>query len=1378
MPNIPEQGSRTALRRNVNGQARALGARLAQGVAVAALSASAGGGAFAQCAPSPTGANPAQVVCSGTVPAGGAQFTTGAFTGNLDVKATGTAALATGVALTVTDGGTATFTSITGATITNASGAGVGIATTTGTATLAIGSNISGSTAGVAIATGAGATSVSGIGTITATAVGGVGIQAATVTGNVAIGGSGVVLGGAGILVTAAATTPGGIDSGSVSILRGGSVTGNAVVANPATPYLGSQGDGIHVVTNGGSIEIGTMSSVAGTANAIWARTGGTGNETQILNAGTIRIHDIGTLGSAGGLDSALRGWGGGGVTVENIGTITGGLDGIHMTAIGTPITSYFLAQNITSITAERRSAVQATATGDLTARNIGAVTAVVDGIVLSSLTSQQVGEPAGNILVDTVGPVTTANTAAGGTGLLLSAQHGAITVRDVAGIDARLDGVNASASGGIAVTATRAAITSRTASGLLLNAGTGVSVQSNQAITGATDGVSTTTTSGNIDISLNKLVTGQTGSGIYANASAGNVTIADNAGIVGGQNAIIALGAGAIVIDRNAAISSSSDIATYASGATVAYTNNGATAGGKDGVALSGATSVTASGNGAFTAANGVALIVNATGGDATVSANGPMTGTSAGLSAGGAGAVRITGNGNITGAAGDGINAYNLTGGTPSITIDANADIHGNTNGINAGTAGSVTISGNGKIDGHDGVGMTVNAGGAVTLQNNAVISGNTEGAYVSAGGNVLVSGNRNIYGGTLNAISVVTPGTVTFTGNGPILGNISGINIQAGSNIAVTSVDSIIGLTASGILATSTAGAIAIDHSIGSIVGANAGISTNATAAGAATTVTNQVSGYIQARTALDVTSGSGTVSITNQGTLRGLELGLLGRSGNGAFNVVNGGTIDGGIDVTGAKVATSTFTNAGTVRLGSRLSRFSGNFTQTAAGTLAVDTDLANGQSGRLDVAGKATLAGTLVVNPLNIASAGGLTRQFTVLHAGGGITNNGLTAANTAAVTYALLYPNANDLVVSATVNFQGATQNQASVGGALNTFVAGGGSSPLTNALMQVPTATALGSSLDQLQPAGTQQSPQNIQFVSGFNNALLSCATNGEGVALGAEGQCVWVRARALRTSVEATASRAGVKDHTEQIMAGVQVKVAEHWRAGIALGYDQSATTSLNAHTTGDRVSTGGVLKYTNGPWLLAATVSGGWGGYDTARQIAFAGFSSVATSSADSDFLAGRLHAAYLADFGSFYLKPLVDGGLTRIARDGYSERGGGGAALDVAGVTTDTWSISPALQLGTQLHDGDYAWRPFVKAGATFLDASDTTVTSSFVDAPAAGFVTTARYDRVLFDVGAGIDLLNVAGAALRVQYDGKFGATTQQHNFAIKGSMPF
>ena len=68
----------------------------------------------------------------------------------------------------------------------------------------------------------------------------------------------------------------------------------------------------------------------------------------------------------------------------------------------------------------------------------------------------------------------------------------------------------------------------------------------------------------------------------------------------------------------------------------------------------------------------------------------------------------------------------------------------------------------------------------------------------------------------------------------------------------------------------------------------------------------------------------------------------------------------------------------------------------------------------------------------------------------------------------------------------------------------------------------------------------------------------------------------------------------------------------------------------TDSNASSDAERIHGGAVLKYNPGPLLLAGAVSGGWGWYDTDRQVNFPGFFAAAHSDNDIGYVNGRFRA----------------------------------------------------------------------------------------------------------------------------------------------------
>ena len=363
----------------------------------------------------------------------------------------------------------------------------------------------------------------------------------------------------------------------------------------------------------------------------------------------------------------------------------------------------------------------------------------------------------------------------------------------------------------------------------------------------------------------------------------------------------------------------------------------------------------------------------------------------------------------------------------------------------------------------------------------------------------------------------------------------------------------------------------------------------------------------------------------------------------------------------------------------------------------------------------------------------------------------------------------------------------GLNPNQTAIAQNINEIVAAGGSpgfSPIAQALMTLPTQGALANALDQLSPEIYNYEKIDTLFAAEqFSSDLLSCrVADGSGYSFIHEGQCIWARARARFLDLDTTANNIGADSTTGSFSGGAQVAVAADWRLGFAAGYDTTwLDTGTGASAEGDRANIGAVLKYNPGPLLVVGAVSGGWSSFDTTRNMAFGGFAGQASGDSDVDYFAGRVQIAYLLEAAGWYLKPMVDGTATQLDFDGVNEAGGGGAALIVASDSDTIFAVSPALEIGSEFRFSQMSvLRPFIRAGVTWRDGDDLGLNGQFAAAPVgvAAFATSTALDEVLADVSAGFDLINTDGAALRLQYDGRFGDETQQNSASIKGSVPF
>jgi uncharacterized protein with beta-barrel porin domain len=789
---------------------------------------------------------------------------------------------------------------------------------------------------------------------------------------------------------------------------------------------------------------------------------------------------------------------------------------------------------------------------------------------------------------------------------------------------------------------------------------------------------------------------------------------------------------------------------------------------------------------------------------GNTTITSNGAIStagdrarGIVASTSATGNASITLNGNVTTTGFSAHGISGYSYGGGDTSINLTGSITTTGWVSSaiIGSSSGGNTIINSNGIIS-TTGAEATGIFGGTFGNRTTSITS---SGTIITSSGTISTTG-RGAYGiggySQNGSVTINASGVITTTGDQAfaILGRSDQGNttINASGVITTTGYESggigvstdgigIVSITASGVIATTSNYA----HAIQSISSHGNTIIT--------VTDTGRITSISPYANAIDISSSQGQATLDNAGTITGnvSMIGAISQFNNRASGVFNSGE-------SAYLSSIGTLTNAGTVSPGGTrtilTTSLSGNYVQTATGVLKVDADwTGNSGAGTADllaISGTASLAGTVLVNPLNFPSTGGLTREFTVLTAYSGITNNGITIANTAAVNYALLYPDTNTLNVQATINFQGVgvtglTANQSAVGGNLNAVLEGGTTLGFMPALMTLPNGGALGSALNQLAPIADGGSNTSAMVTgSTFAGQLLSCRVAGEGDehAVIREGQCVWARASARRSDRDNAADSVGQRENATFVSAGAQFKLSNDWRIGGGLGYETTNLTTANTATSkGERLHVGGVVKYNPGAWLLAASVTGGHGWSDNTRHVAFGGFDAVAMSDSEMSFVAGRFTAAYLHQMGALYLKPQVELASTHLNRDGYTESGIGGIALSVREASATVWSFSPSLELGSEhrLASGGIA-RVFFKGGATWLDTDTFATSASFLGAPAgtSPFTVASKVDRVVADVGAGIDLITLSDTALRLQYDGQFGETTTQHGGSAKLGIRF
>lgn len=717
----------------------------------------------------------------------------------------------------------------------------------------------------------------------------------------------------------------------------------------------------------------------------------------------------------------------------------------------------------------------------------------------------------------------------------------------------------------------------------------------------------------------------------------------------------------------------------------------------------------------------------------DATIHPTGGSANGIFAYTSGGSNSVEITSKGDVTSDHRYGIVVYNFSSGDTDIRNYASVKTLDSFSAINVRAYGDVTVLSTGDVSssgGGYGIGVRAYSGADITIDSYATVTGGNAGIFADAsGGSVTINSTGDVTASG-SAVNVVASNSTITLNSGTVKGHLDGVRISGNATL----------------------------NNFASLSG-----DTNA------------------------VFVGGGNTTINNDGTITGNI--YTGGSAAITFDNKADGTFNSGDIV---KLGTGTLTNYGTLSphgtgtIGTTNIN-SGNLVQNSGGVFSVDIDMAANSADKIDMnsSGTASMGGKVA---LNFLSTSPTPQDFTILTNATSIPVQSLSLLNPVVLSQ-ITYPGNTDVLLTITgFDFAptGLNRNQTNIGEHLNgAFGAGGGGlDGILTALANLTSMSGLANALDQLSPEIYGDTQLAALFASlDFSSNLLSCKMNGsDTAAINREGQCLWVSAKVRFLDNDETSENIGFDETAGLFAAGAQLALDPVWRLGFGLGYQNSALeTATNAQSDGDMVQGGVALKYNPGALELAGVVSGGRSWYDTTRPIAFGNFSATAEGNHEIDVFSGRLHASYVLGAPSLYFKPMVDAAVTRLELGDFSETSAGAANLVVSGEDTTVFSVSPALEIGTE-----WWWangtlvRPFLRGGVTWFSDDDVTVTASFAGSPAgvSPFTIRSQVDQVQADVAAGVEMINSEDSALRLTYDGKLGDTTQIHSVALKGSVKF
>ncbi|WP_299641059.1 autotransporter outer membrane beta-barrel domain-containing protein [Devosia sp.] len=563
-----------------------------------------------------------------------------------------------------------------------------------------------------------------------------------------------------------------------------------------------------------------------------------------------------------------------------------------------------------------------------------------------------------------------------------------------------------------------------------------------------------------------------------------------------------------------------------------------------------------------------------------------------------------------------------------------------------------------------------------------------------------------------------------------------------------------------------------------------------------AGTITTADGVDAGWAILATGSDATHLGGDEAVSNFGTVTGsIALGVgtnsfvnetTGKFNSGAFATYGDGNL---------------LTNNGWMSTGGTnrvmTTAFNGDLTQSATGIYGVDLDLDRtglaGEADLIDIDGTLTVDGAVDLTLLNMGNA--LPGEHEVVIARSETKLVGGIELNTAAslvVTYEMfkqanLLPGIDtELVLSYAIDFDidGLNPNQSAIGQYVNAFQLAGGSDglePLVASLIQIPDLETYQALLDQLSPEPYLIN-QTLAMLAGlqFENSLMSCKVQD---GFDAEGQCAWASVNHRKTERAENSTNLGFEQTSFGLSAGAQAKIDDHFVAGIGGSWEDIGTESNGStSSSGNRFQGGAVFK---GVWdgtVLAGAITGGWSSQNVSRFVDLPlGPSYVLEGTQDIGFASAHVRLSHSFEQDNWYVRPMVDVGVTQVSVADFAETGGP-TALEIDGHDQTYVTVAPSIELGGEMDVGnDAVLRSFIRVGALdVLLGTNPEILAGFADAPdeVAPFTIVGDLDEALFDVTMGFDVINGSGAVVRLSGDAKVGETIKSYGGSLKISAPF
>ena len=506
---------------------------------------------------------------------------------------------------------------------------------------------------------------------------------------------------------------------------------------------------------------------------------------------------------------------------------------------------------------------------------------------------------------------------------------------------------------------------------------------------------------------------------------------------------------------------------------------------------------------------------------------------------------------------------------------------------------------------------------------------------------------------------------------------------------------------------------------------------------------TNIVNNAGGVITGTTAIDASANTGSMSITNRGTITG---GVT----------LKDNTIPTTLDI-GDTTLTLTKGHITTLNLAANSAADFGRITTT--GTAVNVSSTVN-----VTVGGyipNATAFQVITGDAGVSAVPGTIASSSPVFTFAGSVAGNNLTLTATRANSYNSFTSNSNAVAAGSVLNTL-ASNNTAT-----------GDMSTVLGALDSLGSASQINQALNSLTPNTNNSVPQvSYETQSQFINTVLSHFDNVPSIQtagdIGAKvldnderNMGIWAQGFDTYLHQDPRGLSNGYDANVWGTSIGYDVPVLDNFICGLNAGYayNNIRTKDNSAQTTADNYEGSLYGSYSHEACYVDAILSFAYDQYDSSRHVAFGGIDRIPTSKYGGQQYSAYLESGYTFKNNKVALTPFGSAQYAHLHVNNYTEEGGGAVDLQMNSQDSDMFQTGLGARLSYKVIGKDYTLIPDLHVKWLYDFIGDNQQATSTFTGGGASFATNGFTPaQSSYDFGTRLVLLSKAHVTVTLNYD--------------------